>query len=108
MHLHTCPICKKELTQEHKIAYIDYHCYPPAVDHHYVKRIKNDQILKIKIRLEDKEQRIYLKVNFDDGNSQIWTKANGGDRVNIDYVIEPDFSDLKLLKKKLQTYILFS
>jgi len=107
---HLCPICQRKLTAEDERNEItDYHCFPPPNDHHFSKRIKNDQVQKIKIRLSPDGNKLYLKINFDEGYSQVWTRPDDeSSRIKINHVFEPDLSDLNALQQKLRTYLIFS
>jgi hypothetical protein len=107
---HLCPICKRELTKEHKIKHVDYHCYPPKSDHHYSERETiTGEKLKVKIRIGSGEDRLFLKVNYDESYSQVWTDPDDDDaRIRINHAFEPDVSDLDALRKKLRTYMVFS
>jgi hypothetical protein len=108
-----CPICLRALTESHKISYIDYHCHPPVKGHHYAERIKDDQTLRMKIRLTEEGSgpdlpHMYLHIHYDDGYSEIWTNPGQTDRIRIHHIFVPDFTNLNALKSKLQTYIIFS
>lgn len=104
-----CPFCKKELKREHMIAYQDYHCFPSLPDHHYTARMKDDQILQIKIRLRSPNgSNLFLKLHFDDGFSEVWTKKNEGNRIKINHVFMPDFDQPEKLVRKIITYLTFS
>ncbi len=107
-----CPICTKDMIEENKIKYIDYYCRERA-DHFYACRILNNEQIKIKMRFTDTlengtKEKLFLKVNFDEGTSQVWTKNNDNNRIQIDQIFNPDFSDLDKLKVKIRTYLLFS
>ena len=109
---YNCPICQRKLTKEHKISHIDYHCYPPLLDHHYAKRVdRENKLLQVKIRLtEENDTTLYYKIDLEENQSYVWTKPGAIDknRIKIDYAIIPDFTDLEKLKLKLKTYIIFS
>lgn len=106
---HVCPICKRELTEQHQIAFKDYHCFPPPVDHHYSKRIKDDKLVTIKVRLSPLLERLFFKINFMEGYTEVWTKPDKKEsRVRVNQTFTPDFSDLNTLFKKIKTYLLFS
>jgi hypothetical protein len=106
---HLCPICKRKLTKEHNISFIDYHCFPSSADHHYTSRLKDDQILQVKVRLKTLNgERVFFKLYFDEGYSEVWTKINDTNRVRINHVFMPDFNQPDKLVKKLLTYLIFS
>lgn len=104
----TCPICDKELSVEEYDGYKDYHCRS-RFDHHYGVRIKDDEILKVKVRLTDEDGScIFFKINYDEKVTQVWTLMNQVNRVAVPHIFEPDFTDLSKLKLKMKTYLLFS
>ena len=104
-----CPICKRELKEDHMISYQDYHCFPSLLGHHYAARIKDDQIIQIKIRLRAMNgSNLFLKVYFNQGYSEVWSKLNDTNRIKINHVFMPDFNNLVKLEKKMKTYLLFS
>lgn len=109
MEKHICPLCNDYLsgdTTPNK--HTDYSCVKSA-DHYYAKRIKNDELTKIKFRLTDPDgKKLYIKINYDQGITQVWTKSNNNIRSEIQSVFEPDFSDIEKLKNKLKTYLVFS
>ena len=108
MEKHTCPLCQKDLDIENKIKYIDYSC-TTSDDHYFAKRIKGDEMIKMKVRFTDPDgEKLYFKINYDLGGSQVWTKSNDNIRTEIQSVFIPDFSDITKLKNKIRTYLVFS
>ena len=103
-----CPICNKALMHEHKIKYHDYHCFPPADDHHFAERIKDDEQILIKVRVCKNKEKIFFKVNFAEKFSEFWTLPDDRNRIKIDSVIHPDFSNLTSLYDKIKTYLVFA
>lgn len=104
-----CPICKRLLTHEHKISYIDYYCHPSKPDHHYAVRLVHDQIVQMKIRLSKTKNKLFFKINYTDNYSEIWTQADDNmTRVRIEYTFTPNFEDLEKLENKVRTYMLLS
>ena len=104
---HSCPICQTIMIEEYKIKFIDFYCSAKE-DHFFAIRVKDETILKIKVRYtESNGSKIYLKVNFDNDFSQVWTDKNNF-RVNIAYTFMPDFTDTDKLKNKIKTYLNFS
>jgi hypothetical protein len=106
---HNCPICQTKLAREHKISYIEYHCFPPRDDHHYAKRIKREDssMLQFKVRLTESGNNLYLKVDTENGQSFVWSKAGSDERVKIDQIVSTDFSDIDKLREKIKTYLVF-
>lgn len=106
---HPCPICQRKLTMQHEIKHVDYHCYPPAEDHHYAKRLVQNKLAQVKVRysLED-YNRVYLKINYLEGYMEVWNRPEEHDRIRINSVTEPDFSDRDKMITKIRTYLTFS
>lgn len=106
---HPCPICQRELAKEIKTSHVDYHCFPPKSDHHYSSRASlTGEILKMKVRIGSNENKLFFKVNYDEGYSHVWTNPDDDTRIKINYVFEPDLTDLEALRQKLRTYMVFS
>jgi hypothetical protein len=103
-----CPICKSEMNKNDLVSYIDYFCWPIKEDHHYSRRIRGTELQIEKIRISTKEETFYLKLDYSNILSEIWTKPNGSHKVQLDHLINVDFTDLNKLEEKLKTYILFS
>ena len=106
---HNCPICQTKLAREHKISHIDYYCHPPQTEHHYSKRLERESgsVLQFKFRLSEEGNHLFLKVDVEHGQSFVWAKADTDERIKIDYVVTPDFSDLSKLREKIRTYLVF-
>lgn len=106
---HLCPICQRELKKEHMISYVDYHCFPAKENHHYSTRFKDDQMLQMKVRLQTPDDtKLFFKIFLTEGYTEVWTKINDRNRVKINQVFEPDFSQPEKLVKKILTYLIFS
>lgn len=104
-----CPICKNTLSVSDTStqSYADYHCNHK--DHFFAKRMMMGQLIKVKLRVPDKDNPpLYIKVNFDDNSTQVWKKHSTIPRINIDHACKLDFSDLDKIKNKIKTYLLFS
>lgn len=126
----TCPICKNKLIKKEMILYV-----PPSIsigsiqsnspseedwecaiysDHFFAKRILNNKVSILKIRLNDFEFKLFLKVDFDKNISQVWTKSNELNYkirikpIEVGFAFQPDFADLSKLRQKIKTYLLFS
>lgn len=114
MEKHACPICHRDLTMEHKITHINYHCYPPAVDHHYAKRVVRDNLTQIKVRYrDDSGKKFFFKIDYLTGITEIWSAASGQvidkeDRVKINQILDTDFTDKDKMIQKLKTYLTFA
>lgn len=104
-----CPFCHLELKQEHKITHIDYHCYPPCKEHHYAMRVKDDNILMIKIRVSPRTRKIYLKIDYVNQYFEVWTPPDDViNRLRFDVVPKLNFDDLEKLENKLSTYLVMA
>lgn len=105
-----CPICNQKLTPINTpdaLLYNEYRCRQD--DHFFTSRMKGDQILKVKVRLgsDATNDKLFLRVEYDKGTTEVWTKSYS-DKVTISETMVPDFSDLKRLRNKIKTYLLFS
>lgn len=104
-----CPICKRQLEESSETNHLEYNCKPWSRDHHYAEAVKDDEVLRIKIRLTDDTSKFYLHINIKEDYSEVWTQPNDiGGRVRINKALIPDFTNLDMIKNKLQTYLLLS
>lgn len=105
MSKHLCPICGREMKMDHRIVYADYFCKRHS--HFYSMRIMHGEIIKEKIRVIDGEDntRLYVKVNYDEGNMQVWKE--GIERITVNEIFKPDCSNLKALRNKVKTFLMF-
>jgi hypothetical protein len=111
-----CPICQREMKKEHRIKFIDYHCFPVRTNHHYSLRttIIGDKI-ECKVRFGDRYgNRILLKIMYTEGYSEVWTDdrkiiddADPPPRTRINQIIDLNFDDLEKLKNKIKTMLVF-
>ena len=101
-----CLVCNKEMEVAHKIAFIDHFCNK-SDDHHFSWRIKDNRLLKLRIRFEDGKERLCLKVHYDESYSEVWSKAKSDNRIRINQIVIPDFSDIEKLKNKIRTLLVF-
>lgn len=114
MEKHPCPICHRDLTMEHKISYVDYHCYPPATDHHYAKRLVHEAAVQVKVRYRDAGgKKFFFKIDYLTGTTEIWSAPSGlvidkEDRVQINQILDTDFADKDKMIHKLKTYLTFA
>ena len=111
----TCPICNRVLIRDHMIKYIDYSCKNNTNNHFYAKRLVEDVLTKVKLRLTDKSgEKIYVKFNYDLNNFEVWSKMPDKNfdfapkRILINGTFIPDFSDIEKLKSKIKVYLTFS
>lgn len=106
---HPCPVCQRELTMKHEIKHIDYHCYPPSLDHHYAERLikKKMTLVKVRYRLHD-GSKFFLKIDYPGGYMEVWTKPNEIDRIRINQIADMDFADHDKMLLKIKTYLTFS
>lgn len=109
MERHFCPICNSELKVEHKIKYIDYYCHNYK-DHSFGKRIiqENKKLNRVKIRLTDNKDKLYIQIYYQDGYLEVWKNSSIVDRAKVNYTFVPDYSDIKSLKNKIKTYMVFN
>lgn len=104
---HFCLVCGNEMTMDHKIEYADYYCALRDT-HHFSYRVKENRMIKLRVRLGEGRDKIQLKVHYDDGYSEIWRSSRSVNRPRINHIIAPDFTDLEKLKNKIKTYLLFA
>ncbi len=107
MQKYQCLVCNKDMMMAHRIAFVDYYCNGQD-DHHFSWRIKNDQLLKLRIRFESKGERLCLKVHYDEKYSEVWSKAKTSNRIRINQIVVPDFMDIEKLKNKIRMMLVFS
>lgn len=110
--IHLCLICQQKLQYRNYVpVFNDYYCNQE--DHHLSYRVKEDLngdyiMTKMRIRLTDENDSVVrLKIHYDLGYSEVWKLANSIDRIRIDSIVIPDFTDLAKLKNKLKTFIVF-
>ena len=103
-----CPICNRALTETKDIKHVDYTCYPPLPDHHYAERFVEDDRTSIKVRLNQDEGRIFFRLHNELRCMDIWTVPEQREKIRVNHIFDPDFSDLKVLYSKMKTYLLFS
>lgn len=106
MEKYQCLVCGKDMERHHKIKYIDWSC--AQQDHHFSWRIVSNQMAKLRIRFENKGERLCLKVHYDEGYSEVWSKANSANRLRINQIVVPNFEDIEALKHKIRTILVFS
>lgn len=103
-----CPICNRELTESKDTKHTDYSCYPPKKDHHYAERFVEEIKTAIKVRLSPPEGRIFFKIYYERQCMDIWTVPEQREKILVNHLFEPDFTDVQGLFHKMKTYLLFS
>jgi len=99
-----CLVCNKEMEMHHKIMYIDYSCNR-SDDHHFSWRIKDNRLVKLRIRFQDNSERLCLKIHYDEQYSEVWSKS--ANRIRINQVVIPNFQNIEVLKNKIRTMLVF-
>lgn len=111
-----CLLCGKEMEKRHRISHIDYHC-TTETDHHLAWRMAVEditapqlswKILQLRIKFMTGDENLYLKLHYDKGYSEVWSKDRTTQRIKINSIIYPDFTDVEKLKKKIRTILVFS
>lgn len=103
-----CAICNRVMDHHNAIAYIDFTCKKDQDHHVLIERFRDNQLVKLKTRLMDEGTKLYVKFHFDRNQIEVWTKTNDANRIIVDSIFEPDFSDLNKIKQKIRTYLIFS
>lgn len=109
---HICPICNKitkaDIEPSDKVNVKDYVCRNSVDTHFYVCRIVDEIITQLKVRFnDDKGTPLFFKILYDKKRTEIWTEVNGN-KVQLDKILTPNFSDLDKLRDKLKLYLLVS
>lgn len=107
-----CEICQREtnLSFENTI-YKEYICSVEQIPHFYCCCLVNGNILRLQVRLsEDNESSLFFRTLYDQKRSEFWTRKGDivSNRVKVDEIFIPDFSDLDKLKEKIKLYLLLS
>lgn len=113
MNNNICPFCKSILSLDDKVSKLDSHKqYLCRSDNHFfIKRITNkDKLSKLKLRVNDGEERFYLKIDYDNNFTQFWKNANNIDRISVPGIVNIDFSDTNIekIRNKIQKYLILS
>ena len=116
MQKYQCLVCNKDMVMHHKIAYEDHTCNQDS-DHQLSLRIVQedwmDGSIKMrtpklsKLRLAFYKERLHLKIHYDNKYSEVWAKANSPNRIKINQIVVPDFTDLAKLKNKIRMLLVF-
>lgn len=106
-----CPICQRELSRvSNEIQFEStYGCTnrpnDDMIDHYYGYRVSGDELISSKIRIGN----LVLQIMYEEGISRVWTLGTEeSKKVKINYILEPDFSDLEKIKRKIKTLLTFS
>lgn len=108
-----CLLCGKEMETRHRITHVDYHCTTEK-DHHFAWRLRRIQphedlqMITLRIKLMTGEESLYLKLHYDKGYSEVWSIDRTTQRIKINSIIYPDFTDIEKLKRKIKTILVFS
>lgn len=106
MEKYQCLVCGSEMIENHKISFIDYVCNTNH-DHHLSWRVKNDAMIKLRIRFNNKKEKLCLKVHYDESYSEVWNEACAENRFRINQIVIPNFEDIEVLKNKIRTILVF-
>jgi hypothetical protein len=113
-----CPICDSLMeltikqfsitvnhTTEEIISGIEFDCRKD--DHLFSTRIIGSKTQKVKVRVgNQRDKSYYMMVHFDEGYTNVW--IDDGKKIKIQSTAIQDFSDIEKIKRKIQTYIVFS
>ncbi len=95
----------------HKIAYYDYVCNKQE-DHQLSFRIVHNVMMDTKtmaqLRIAFYKERLHLKIHYDEKYSEVWAKVNSPNRIKINQIVVPDFSNIEKLKDKIRMLLVFS
>lgn len=111
MENYQCLVCGNDMELHHQIAYLDYSCNKHP-DHRLTMRVVHNVMMDTKslakLRVAFDKERLHLKIHYDQKYSEIWAKNNTGQRIKINHIIVPDFTDIEKLKDKIRTLLVFS
>lgn len=106
-----CPICQRELSRVSDETQIEsiYGCTnrpkDSITDHYYGYKILGDELISSKVRIGN----LVIQILYREGISKVWTfGAEESKKVKINFILEPDFSDLEKIKRKIRTLLTFS
>lgn len=80
---------------------IDYGCLKD--NHFYGERYDNDEKIQIKFRLD----RFFYNIFLRKGYSEVWSKTGSSNKIKIESIEIPDFSNIDNVKRKITTYLNF-
>lgn len=107
-----CPICERLLTKNRdplNDENVVYNCQPSMSNHHYCEAYEGEKLAITKVRISI-VSTVFLKSYILAGYSEIWSVPDQeqSKKVRLDYIINPDFSNLEKLEHKLRTYMMLS
>jgi hypothetical protein len=106
MEKYNCLVCNREMESKHLNMYEDHFCNTQK-DHNFSWRIRHNNLAKLRIRFMTGQERLCLKIHYDEGYSEVWSKINTANRIRINQIVVPDFTDLEKLKNKIRTLLVF-
>lgn len=89
----------------HKITFADYTCRQD--DHMLSYRVQNNSMIKLRIRFGEGDSKLHLKVHYDEGYSEVWKFSKSVNRIRINKIVVPDFTDIEKLKNKIKMCLVF-
>jgi hypothetical protein len=102
---HFCLVCHQEMSVTHELLWSEYFCSQP--DHHFYYRVSNHRMTTLRVRFGEGDKKMFLKVYYHAGCSEVWSRSRSINRIKINRIIVPDFTDLDKLKNKIKTYLVF-
>lgn len=107
MKNHFCPICKTHLQQENaNTKILDLVCRN-SDNHFFGKRLQNNQLTKIKVRLSENKSELYMRVNLDENNTEIWSSKTK-EKVIINATQDICSKDEHIIRNKIKSYLIIS
>lgn len=102
---HFCLVCGQLMRAEHELLWSDYVCAQD--EHHFSYRVIDDHITIMRLRLGEGDNRLHLRVFYREKYSEVWRKSGTLNRLRINHIIIPDFTNLDKTANKLKTYLVF-
>jgi hypothetical protein len=104
-----CPICQNDLKSIKRGTTIERNCiHSPNHSLQFFVDQKTKEINLIKFSLNP-QYSIFVEINYKLGNSRVICLINGQPQyINVPKILEPDFPELKQLKKKVDFYVIMS
>jgi hypothetical protein len=115
----TCPVCGNNLQIVDHIDYADHSCWKD--DHFYGIRINSDKFISanepeptyvtphisiIKLRLTENNSKKYIKIDYENQITEYWVDT--GNRIRLNLVFEPNFSDYQKIFNKIKSLLIFA
>ena|ERR1700735_1995578 len=107
MQKYQCLVCGDDMEVHHMIKYVDHFCFKVSSGHVLTMRIKDHQMIKLRIFFNSGFTRLGLKVHYDEGYSEVWTYSNYP-KIKINEIVVPDFMDIEKLKSKIRLCLMFN